>query len=127
MTIHVVYDHKCEKCGALYIPYDAGVPCPNCGLVEAERFNYIAEAAASLRFNKEEGSYRPAVWWVGSFGDHILSVLFGLFDEYENTRPENFAAFAAEWLSSKNWGDQQYLQGHILGIAVRLHGVLEGR
>lgn len=34
MTMHVVYDHECPACEALYIPYDEDVPCPRCGIVE---------------------------------------------------------------------------------------------
>jgi len=124
MTIHVNYDHQCPQCQAYYIPYDAQVPCPKCGLVEKERFDFIEQAAESMRFNISNGSYTPAAWWIGSFGDHILSLLFPLFDAYEEDRPADFMVFAADQLGKMDWGDQSYLKEHVLGIAVRLHDTL---
>ena len=59
MTKHVDYTHTCPECGALYIRYDNDVPCPQCGLVEEERFNFIPAAVASARFNLESGHYVP--------------------------------------------------------------------
>ena len=123
MTLHITYNHKCPQCEALYIPYD-DVPCPRCGLVEAERTDYIQQAAMSLRFNKSKGSYVPAAWWAGSFGDQILYQLFILFDAYEKMSPPDFHAFAASHFEKMNWGDHLYLKDHILGIADRLHKLL---
>ena len=120
MTLHLAYDHQCEKCGAHYIPYDKVVPCPKCGLVESNRFDYIKQAVDSLRFNKYGGSYTPTAWYVGSLGDHILNLLFPLFDAYEEELPADFAAFAQERLLLMNWGNQKYLRCHILEIAIRL-------
>jgi hypothetical protein len=95
VTLHVVYSHECSGCKAYYIPYDTEVPCPRCGLVEARRFDYIPQAAASMELNKEEGgSYTPPAWWIGSLGDHLLSLLFDLFDAYEAQRGQlAFEAF----------------------------------
>lgn len=124
MTLHITYSHQCPACEAFYIPYDDRVPCPKCGLVEEERFDYISQAAASLRFNKAGGEYTPAAWWVGSLADHILSVLFPLFDARDEGNPPDFRAFASEQLGRMEWGDQPYLKDHILGIAVRLHETL---
>jgi hypothetical protein len=125
MTLHVVYDHECEACGAIYVPYDDDVPCPKCGLVEEDRFDFIPEAVVSLRFNKFHGSYRPPAWWVGSLGDHILNLLFGLLDTYEEEKPDSFREFVASRLAKIDWGDQEYLQNHVLGIALRVHEELE--
>jgi|SRR6266850_4947743 hypothetical protein len=30
MSLHIHYDHRCVNCGAVYIPYDRDVPCPQC-------------------------------------------------------------------------------------------------
>jgi hypothetical protein len=121
MTLHVVYNHQCASCQAFYIPYD-GVPCPRCGVVVEERFDYIPEAAASMRFNKDSGgSYTPGAWWVGSLGDHILSLLFGLFDAYDaHEGDQSFEEFATEYLGRMQWGDQEYLRDHVRGIALRV-------
>jgi hypothetical protein len=121
MTLHVVYSHQCGHCAAFYIPYDA-VPCPRCGTVEQERFDYIPQAAASMRYNKEGGgSYTPPAWWVGSLGDHILSLLFGLFDGYETAGPgQGFESYLSERLAAMRWGDQEYLRDHVRDIALRI-------
>jgi hypothetical protein len=124
LSLHVTYNHNCPQCNAFYIPYDDKVACPSCGLLEEERFDFISEAAESLKFNAAAGSYRPPAWWVGCLGDHILSILFALFDTWHKEKPDSFNEFAAGWVEKVNWGDQQYFKEHVLGIAVRLHEVL---
>lgn len=127
MTLHVVYDHECEACGAFYIPYDDDVPCPKCSLVEANRYDFIPEAVDSLKFNKSQGSYRPPAWLVGSLGDHILNLLFGLLDTYEEEKPDSFREFITSKLIQMDFGDQEYLRNHLLGIAMRVHEELKKR
>jgi hypothetical protein len=122
MTLHVVYDHQCARCKAFYIPYDTAVPCPQCDLLETERFDFIPKALGSLRFNKATtGSYMPGGWYVGSFADHVLLILFGLFYGHEGCVAADFSRFAGEYLKSRHWADQGYLKEHIHGIAVRLY------
>lgn len=125
MTLHVIYDHECGTCGALYIPYDDAVPCPKCGVLEPDRFDFISEAVASLQFNKANGAYTPPAWGVGSLGDHILALLFPLFDAYDDGTQETFQQFAETWLKELTWEDQEYLVSHILGIAIRLRAILD--
>jgi hypothetical protein len=127
MTMHVVYSHECSGCQAYYIPYDADVPCPRCGLVEEERFDYIPQAAQSMRYNRMDGgSYTPGAWWVGSLGDHILMLLFGMFDAYEAVRDEApFEQFLDQRLAQMQFGDQEYLRAHLRGIALRVREALD--
>ena len=122
MTLHVSYDHECPKCNAYYIPYDVDVPCPSCGLVEQERFDFIPEAAASARFNLiTHGSYVPGAWYAGSLADHILSLLFDLLEEHrEEPDGQSFKPMAHNALKHMDWGDQKYLCDHIYSIAVRV-------
>jgi hypothetical protein len=121
MTMHVVYDNQCKDCGGHYIPFDVNTSCPNCGMVGVEQFDYISQAVASMRVNKLEGSYMPGAWWVGSLGDHILHIMFNLFDEYENNgQDKDFATFAGAFLPEMGWGEQKYLQKHVMEIAVRI-------
>ncbi len=129
MTLHIQYDHRCPSCAAFYIPYDADVPCPQCGLLEEERFDYIPQATASMMFNKQRyGSYIPPAWYKGSLGDHILYLLFRLFAWYEEKTPStDFNEFASEALSNMQWGDQQYLRGHVQGIALRIHQNMQAK
>jgi hypothetical protein len=127
MSLHVPYQHQCQHCGAGYIPYDQSVPCPNCGRVEEERFDYISWAAASLLANKREtGVYTPRGWAVTSLGDQILFLLFGILDAYAAQRGcIPFGEFAAARLARVHWGEHGYLQGHVEGIAVRVNELLE--
>jgi hypothetical protein len=122
LTLHIKYDHKCPKCDAYYIPYDKDVPCPRCGLVEDERFDYIPKAAGSLLFNLDNyGSYAPEAWWVSSLADHILLILFPVFEQFRKSNHNDFDSFASDTLSRNNWGDQKYLEEHVRGIAVRIN------
>jgi hypothetical protein len=123
MTLHVHYDHQCPKCNAYYIPYDLDVPCPNCGLVEQERFDFIPEAVGSSRFNlNTRGSYVPGAWYTGSLADHILWLLFGLLEE-QRKEPDgqSFNGMAHKALKHMNWGNQAYLRDHVWAIAVRVY------
>ena len=126
MTMHVVYSHECPSCKAYYIPHDTDVPCPRCGEVEEERFDYIPQAAMSMRVNKQSGGkYTPGAWWVGSLGDHILHLLFGIFDGYEAQKGETgFEQFLDQRLAQMQWGDQEYLGRHLRGIALRVRDEL---
>ena len=126
MTLHVVYTHQCGACQAYYIPYD-DVPCPRCGQKETERFDYIPQAVESMRYNLQTGgSYTPGAWWVGSLGDHILSLLFGLFDGYEEQKGAvGFEEYLVDRLLAMQWGDQDYLREHLHGIALRVREELE--
>ena len=125
MTWHVVYSHECGRCDAYYIPYDTDVPCPRCGLVEAERFDYIPQAAGSMRVNRGLGSYMPGAWWVGSLGDHILLLLFKVFDGYEAQAGElAFEPYLDDALQRIQWEDQGYMQSHLRGIALRIRDEL---
>ena len=99
MSLHVGYDYQCPDCGADYIPYDADVICPRCGVLEPECFDFIPKAVESLKFNKADGSYLPAAWYVGNISDHILQLLFYLFDAYEESGRGEFQQFAASWFA----------------------------
>jgi hypothetical protein len=127
VTMHVVYTHECTSCGAYYIPYDTTVPCPRCGIVETERFDYIPQAAASMRSNKQMGGmYMPGAWWVGSLGDHLLRQLFDLFDAYEAQQGQlTFEPFLDDVLGGMQLGDQEYLRSHLRGIALRVRDELD--
>src|SRR5262245_5070643 len=118
MTFHVYYDHQCGRCGAEYIPSD-DVPCPQCGLVEAERFDYIPRAAALLHDNRSlSRSYAPGGWWVSSLADRLLLILFGLFDRFERDRSSKpFAEYAGDYLDRMDWEKRLYLRDHVLQIA----------
>jgi uncharacterized Zn finger protein (UPF0148 family) len=86
LTLHIFYTHQCHKCGAFYIPYDKDVPCPNCGLVEKERFDYIPRATESLNFNlKEYGRYIPPAWYA-TMQRGTRAGPMSIFDRLRNAR-----------------------------------------
>ena len=127
MTLHIHYDHSCSNCEAYYIPYDENIPCPNCNLVEEERFDFIPRAVESMQFNKMNGgSYTPGAWLVDSLGDHILKLLFDLFDSYEESQERDLSidSYASKWLSKLNWGEQAYLEKHLYSIATRIGKII---
>ena len=128
MTLHIIYDHRCPKCGAYYIPYDENVPCPNCGIVEDERFDYIPNAVESILFNlKAYGSYIPPVWSTGSLGDNTLSILFDILEQFRKSKEMDFDTFVKGILPKMGWGDQKYFGKHVYSIAVRIHEEIKKR
>jgi hypothetical protein len=125
MTHHVHYTHVCSECGAYYIPYDSEVPCPRCGIVETERFDFIREAVLSMRWNKERGHYTPDLWFVGDLADHLLLLLFGIFDGYDGQIGKlPFEPYLDDFIGRMELGDQEYMRSHLRGIAVRLRDEL---
>jgi len=121
LTLHINYDHQCPKCEAYYVPYD-DVPCPRCGLVEKERFDCITRAARSLLFNLDNyGSYVPPAWWVSSLGDHILQILFGIFEKFKKSEEKDIIKFSEDCLPEADWTGQKYLESHISRIASRVN------
>jgi hypothetical protein len=127
MTLHVVYSYSCPQCQAHYIPYKADVVCPRCGAASTETFDYIPQAAQSIAYNLDRyGSYIPPAWWVGSLGDHILNVMFPVFERFRlDGATTDFSEFALMGFSAMNWGDQLYLRDHIITIATLVYDEIQ--
>jgi hypothetical protein len=128
MTLHVYYEHQCAGCQAFFIPYQPGVRCPKCGQAAAEVFDFVPQAASSLRFNLASyGSYLPPAWYVGSLGDHCLRLLFAAFEAYRTRadQAEGFADCLERKLTSMQWGEQTYMLGHVRDIALKVRAALE--
>jgi hypothetical protein len=125
MTLHIFYDHACPDCKAEFIPYLHALPCPQCGAVSQEHFDYVPQAAASLAFNLSSyKSYVPPAWYSGSLGDRLLYLLFRLFESFrQQERSPDFSEFAGIFLSQVKWGDHGYLRNHVAGLALRIHEV----
>lgn len=123
MTLHIFYDHSCSNCGANYIPYDKDVPCPKCGIVENEHYDFIPRAVASLKFNlKAYGLFSPLAWWISSFADSIMLVIFNIFENYrEKENKDDFSKHTKEMLEEGDWKDKEYLKNHIYDIALRIY------
>ncbi|RMF94709.1 MAG: TFIIB-type zinc ribbon-containing protein [Candidatus Schekmanbacteria bacterium] len=127
MTLHIHYTYQCPNCDAYYIPYSKDILCPKCGSKSEEIFDYITEALNSMHFNLEAyGKFTPPAWYVGSLGDHILSLLFPIFDHYENhPNGKSFELVSKNILESMNWADQLYLLPHVHQIALEIYGKLQ--
>jgi hypothetical protein len=64
----------------------------------------------------------------GSIGDHILKILFGLFEGYRtSTKKVSFKTFAKDYLKKMKWRNQEYLQNHIFDIAIRVNDMLSSK
>lgn len=134
MTLHIDYTHQCGQCEAYYIPFEAAVVCPKCGADEDEVFTaFISEAAHSARFNLQRGSFVPGAWWVGSFADHILRLLFNILEkhrEQENAlesagAPVPFEPVARAIVDRIDFGKQEYLREHLYQIALRVRAEMD--
>ena len=130
MTLHIQYDHECRHCGAYCIPYDK-VPCPRCGRMERKRFDFIPQAAQSALFNlRSQGCYVPAAWWVGSFADHLLLLLFRMLERHREDASRPFEVVAREEVERMEWGEQEYGKEHLYAMALRVYeeiGRLKGK
>lgn len=121
MTVHASYTHQCPACEAFYIPFD-DVPCPRCGLVEKERDDFIPLAVTSVRWNIEMyGSYVPGAWFIGGLGDHLLLIVFRIFERWREHPEFGFADAVERELSPRDWGDQAYLKNHVAMLAQRIY------
>jgi len=129
MTVHDSYTHECPRCAAYYIPFDQDVPCPRCGVVEEERYDFIPTAVGSVKWNIEiDGSYVPGAWFVGGLGDHLLLIVFTIFERWNKQQERGFPAAVEEELSSRgDWGDQTYLKPHIALLARRIHDEIQSK
>lgn len=127
MTVHDSYTHECPQCAAYYIPFDKDLPCPRCGLVEEERYDFIPTAVCSVRWNIEMyGSYVPGAWFVGGLGDHLLLMVFYIFERWRKQPERGFPPAIEEELSSRgDWGDQAYLKTHIGLLARRIYDEMQ--
>ena len=129
MTLHTFYDHQCPSCEAFYIPYDDVVPCPNCGLVEEERYDFITEAADSVIDNlRHFGSCVPDAWLVDSYGDHILRFVFHILQMLRDGNDgDTIEAIARFVVDRMGWEGQEYAKDHLFAIACRVHEELGTR
>lgn len=122
MTLHISYDHECEKCGCSYIPYDRDIPCPRCGALEEECFEEFAdEAAASALYNMEvEDSFQPEAWAVCSVADNILSFLFELLDCFVVSQPTTPEEFVNSYIEKCVFEDCKYMRSYLGNLALRV-------
>ena len=116
------------KCEACYIPYSKEITCPNCGNEENKECDFIDLAAKSLDFNMAcFESYIPGAWYTGCYSDHILSLLFNIFEAYrtENEQNLDFAAFAKNSVDAIKFGKQEYAHQHLMQITTAVYKKLK--
>lgn len=127
MTLHIHYNHQCAQCGAYYIPYGNDVPCPRCGIMEQERYNFIPQAVESAYYNlKSQHSYTPMAWYVGSLGDHILYLMFPILEQHRLSPTQSFNEVAWNMVQKMNFGEQEYLRDHLYSILILVYQQLQG-
>ncbi|WXG46620.1 MAG: hypothetical protein WED05_08195 [Candidatus Atabeyarchaeum deiterrae] len=54
-------------------------------------------------------------------GDHILQILFGIFEKFEKSEEKDIRKFSEDCLSEADWTGQKYFESHISRIASRVH------
>ena len=129
MTMHIKYDHICPQCGAMYIPYDSDVPCPMCGTIEDERFDFISQAATPTLVNlKVGGKYIPEAWWVSTYADHVMQVVFQFLETHRiDDAGSEFSSVARGCVDRGEWGNQEYAKEHMFAIACRVYDEIQRR
>jgi hypothetical protein len=96
--------------------------------VEKERFDFIPLAVDSALFNLERGSYLPPAWWVGTYGDHVLKLVFEMLELHRiNDKGEDFETIARSYVDRAKWGDQPYAKEHVFRIACRISEEIKKR
>ena len=118
MTMHIHYDHQCPECGTGYVPYGEDVPCPKCGLVEAERFDYLPPAADSALINfTERGAFMPGAWYVGGVADNLLLHIFQALDFYIARTGTTFADAARTYFGQMDFGEMEFMRPYLVHLS----------
>ena len=121
--IQVNNTHRCAGCGAHYVPYDKVVPCPQCGMVEKARCDFVGTAVRSLLYNLEHyDTFLPSGWVAQSFADYVLAILLQVFHTYAASGTEkSFYEFSRETLEEYvSVSGREYLLEHIHAMGVRM-------
>lgn len=131
MTLHSNHnwysEFNCPQCNALYVPYSKEVCCPKCGKCEEKDSDFIRLAISSIRFNRQEfQSYVPDAWYTGCFSDHILQLLFHIFEAYRLSQDSSveFKSFVERWISKVDFGEHDYTRQHLLNAALDVYKIL---
>ena len=82
--IRIPYEHICPVCDVPYIPYDEDICCPNCGLREAGRYNYVPLVSQALIYNYcNYGSFMPKPGSKpGTQGERVFFLIAEVFEKY---------------------------------------------
>jgi hypothetical protein len=119
MTLHIHYDHKCPKCGTGYVPYGEHVPCPKCGLVEVERFEFLGPAADSALVNfTERGAFMPGAWCVGDAADNLLMHVFHALDFHRAAKDIAFAEAARTFFDKMDFGEMEFMRPYLIRLSI---------
>jgi len=106
------------------------VPCPKCGLVESERYDFISAAVESTLYNLERyGSYRPWAWRETTFGDRVLVRVFYLLQvDHDAGGSPPFEERVDTWANTKmDWGDEGYLAPYFSRVVLRVFEELKAQ
>lgn len=124
MPIHLNYQGTtCKKCGAEFVACQKDYPCPACGQVTEEFFDFIPATIASMKDHKQlYGSYLPESWFSGSVADVVQRVIFEIFDNYEIEKPKDFTAFVLEQMETAEWEEgQECLVAQVEEIVLKIY------
>ncbi len=116
--------YQCSVCAAFYIPFAKEIHCPKCGKNEGKACDFIEVAGSSLHYNLAQyGSYVPDGWYIGCYSDHVLDLLFTLFQAFRVANPDgkSFEPFAHAWIQGVDFSEQDYARAHVLHIALEVN------
>lgn len=91
-------------------------------MIEKDRFDFIPQAAESALFNLKNGSFEPMGWWVSSYADHLLIIIFSILEEHRKSNESgNFTSVARAFVDKLDWKDQEYSKEYVYNIVCRVY------
>ncbi len=126
MSYHIkLKEYFCPNCKASFIPYELKMSCPNCKTVQKnipnEYLSFIDELIVSLRVNKiRGGSFLPGAWYMGSYAEHMQSIIFKLFYAVESKKLDINGL--KKYMDDIRWDQTTpYFKGYVTDMALRVY------
>src|SRR5437588_49132 len=118
MTIKSQIDYQCPQCQLAWLPYAAGLRCPQCGrkIPDAEVTAILSETLESARFNKRlYGKCDVEYWTARRRGDEYLRWAFKALDLAEQNPETPAEKIALAALMELDLEEMSPYREHVLG------------
>lgn len=127
MTFHIKkLDYPCSACGAVFVPFRRGTPCPKCEAPSGEvpeYHDFIEKLAASMRAQKySSGHFTPDAWYTGSLAEHVQLDCFRTFDALEEEQPANERNWLINLIEEET-SKEYYLKNNIRDILLAVYEI----
>jgi hypothetical protein len=110
---------ECKECLAKLVLIAHEMTCPKCsrlisGLPHDETLFYENAISTMSFYKRDHGFYRPLAFYVGSWGDMMLSVTYQFFDFLEQENPADEKEFLDDFIKKLKLDDDsdEYLRKH---------------